>query len=120
MEDDNMRVSKERLKTAEKKAKDLLNKMTITEKVGQLSQFGTSIYSDKTDYLEDHYKDGKISSYLCVVGANTTNEVQKNATNAIPNNIPVIFAHDVIHGYKTTFPISLAQSCQLFNLWCNF
>lgn len=106
-----MRVSKERLKTAEKKAKDLLNKMTITEKVGQLSQFGTSIYSDKTDYLEDHYKDGKISSYLCVVGANTTNEVQKNATNAIPNNIPVIFAHDVIHGYKTTFPISLAQSC---------
>lgn len=106
-----MRVSPKRLKEAELEAKKLLNKMTIKEKVGQLSQFGTSIYSDKIDYLEDHYKDGKISSYLWVMGADTTNTVQKKVVSETPNNIPVIFAHDVIHGYKTTFPIPLAQSC---------
>ena len=106
-----MRVSPKRLKEAELEAKKLLNKRTIKEKVGQLSQFGTSIYSDKIDYLEDHYKDGKISSYLWVMGADTTNIVQKKVVSETPNNIPVIFAHDVIHGYKTTFPIPLAQSC---------
>ena len=106
-----MRVSSKRLEEAEQKAKKLLKKMNITEKVGQLSQFGTSIYSDRINYLEDHYNEGKLGSYLWVFGAEITNEVQKKAVEKIPNHIPVIFAHDVIHGYKTIFPIPLAQSC---------
>lgn len=106
-----MRVSAEKLKHAEERAEEMLGKMSLTEKIGQLSQFGTSIYSNQIDYLEDHYKEGKISSYLWVDGAEICNEVQKNVIENTPNGIPVLFSHDVIHGYRTTFPIPLAQSC---------
>lgn len=79
-----MRVSSERLEEAEQKAKKLLKKMNITEKVGQLSQFGTSIYSDRINYLEDHYNEGKLGSYLWVFGAEITNEVQKKLLKKYP------------------------------------
>ena len=104
-----MKADIEKLNKARKKAKELLAKMNINEKVGQLSQFGRSIYGGVESYYEDHYKEGKIGSYLGVTGANKTNMVQKNLMSETPHNIPAIFAYDVIHGYKTTFP-PLTQS----------
>jgi beta-glucosidase len=105
-----MKADIEKLNKARKKAKELLAKMNINEKVGQLSQFGRSIYGGVESYYEDHYKEGKIGSYLGVTGANKTNMVQKNLMSETPHNIPAIFAYDVIHGYKTTFPTPLTQS----------
>ena len=96
---------------AEKRAAELLSKMSLTEKIGQLSQFGTSIYSDDHKAFEDHFEEGKIGSYLTIRDRKRINEIQKELVEKSPNHIPAIFADDVIHGYKTTFPIPLAQSC---------
>lgn len=100
-----------RILEAEQKAKALLDQMTLTEKLGQLSQFGTSIYSDKEFYFEDHYPEGKVGSYLTIKGAKKTNRIQKEVMEQSRLSIPVIFADDVIHGFRTTFPTPLALSC---------
>lgn len=94
-----------------KRADVLLNKMTLTEKIGQLSQFGTSIYTDDEKYFEDHFKEGKVGSYLTIRGAEKTNNIQKQLLAISRLEIPALFADDVIHGYKTIAPIPLAQSC---------
>ena len=93
------------------KAKELLDKLTLTEKIGQLSQFGTSIYNNKLNIFEDRLKEGKLGSYLTVNGAKLTNEIQKTALELMPTPIPVLFSEDVIHGFRTVFPTPLAQSC---------
>ncbi len=92
------------------KAEALLAEMTLTEKIGQLSQFGTSIYSDNEDAHEDHFAEGKVGSYLTIKGAERTNGIQKTLLNTTRLPIPALFADDVIHGYRTTFPTPLAQS----------
>ncbi len=100
-----------RYQDALEKAQKMLNEMTLTEKIGQLSQFGTSIYSDDEQTYEDHFAEGKVGSYLTIKGAEKTNNIQKALLNTTRLPIPAIFADDVIHGYKTTFPTPLAQSC---------
>lgn len=97
--------------TAREKAAEMLAKMTLTEKVGQLSQFGTSIYSNNEKVYEDHFAEGKIGAYLTIKGAARTNHIQSDLLRATRLPIPAFFGHDVIHGYKTTFPTPLAQSC---------
>lgn len=92
------------------RAGDMLARMTLTEKIGQLSQFGTSIYSNDENAHEDHFAEGKVGSYLTIKGAARTNEIQKTLLNATRLPIPALFADDVIHGYRTTFPTPLAQS----------
>ena len=96
---------------AMEKARKILAKLTLTEKIGQLSQFGTSIYSNKLNIHEDRLKEGKLGSYLTVNGAKLTNEIQKIALEVMPTPIPALFGEDVIHGYRTIFPTPLAQSC---------
>lgn len=96
---------------AKKTAKEWLAKMTLTEKIGQLSQFGTSIYSDDENTYSDHFAEGKVGSYLTIKGAEKTNQVQKELLSKTRLPIPAIFADDVIHGYRTTMPTPLAQSC---------
>ena len=106
-----LNVSKERLQDAQKRAKKIIEDLTLTEKIGQLSQFGVSIYGDELDYSLDHYPEGKIGSYLSASGADVTNMMQEKCKELYPTHIPLLFAHDVIHGYKTTLPTPLAQSC---------
>ena len=96
---------------AAQKARELLGKLTLVEKIGQLSQFGTSIYNNKLNIYEDRLKEGKLGSYLTVNGAKLTNEIQKTALDLMPTPIPVLFSEDVIHGFRTIFPTPLAQSC---------
>lgn len=96
---------------ARKRAKELLSTMTLTEKIGQLSQFGTSIYSDNEQTFADHFAEGKVGSYLTIKGAARTNGIQRDLLAATRLPIPALFADDVIHGYRTTFPTPLAQSC---------
>lgn len=98
-------------KEARRKAEELLGKMTLTEKIGQLSQFGTSIYSNDEKTYDDHYAEGKVGAYLTIKGAEKTNRIQKALLNATRLPIPALFGDDVIHGFRTTFPTPLAQSC---------
>ena len=96
---------------AMEKAREIIGKLTLTEKIGQISQFGTSIYSNKLNIHEDRLKEGKLGSYLTVNGAKLTNEIQKIALDVMPTPIPALFSEDVIHGFRTIFPTPLAQSC---------
>ena len=96
---------------AAQKAREIMDKLTLTEKIGQLSQFGTSIYSNKLNIHEDRLKEGKLGSYLTVNGAKLTNDIQKIALDVMPTPIPALFGEDVIHGFRTIFPTPLAQSC---------
>ncbi|MBP5632072.1 MAG: beta-glucosidase BglX [Clostridia bacterium] len=98
-------------KAAREKAQELLEKLTLTEKIGQLSQFGNSIYSSEEKKYEDHFREGKVGSFLTLRGAERTNKIQSNLLSIQRTPIPAIFADDVIHGYRTTFPTPIAQSC---------
>ena len=93
------------------RADEMLSKMTLTEKIGQLSQYGTSIYSDNEQTFDDHFAEGKVGSYLTIKGAARTNGIQRDLLRATRLPIPAMFADDVIHGYRTTMPTPLAQSC---------
>lgn len=96
---------------------DLLTRMTVEEKVGQLNQVnggvltGPSVANDpgaqgKVQLL----KDGMVGSFLNVVGTEQTLATQKIAVEQTRLGIPLLFAFDVIHGYKTVFPIPLAEA----------
>ncbi len=95
---------------ARSRAEEMLKKMNVTEKIGQLSQFGTSIYTDKEYLFTEHFKEGKIGAYLTIRGAQKTNAVQKQLVEESRLKIPALFGDDVIHGYRTTFPSPLTQS----------
>ncbi|MBQ8408148.1 MAG: beta-glucosidase BglX [Clostridia bacterium] len=103
--------STEKYKRAAKRAQEMLSQMTLTEKIGQLSQFGTSIYSDNEQTYEDHFAEGKVGAYLTIKGAEKTNRIQRSLLKATRLPIPALFGDDVIHGFKTTFPTPFAQSC---------
>ncbi len=81
---------------------DLLAKMTLEEKVGQLNQFSV----DKLN-LEQAIAAGKVGSVLNALGAAQTNKLQRVAIERSRLHIPLLFGYDVIHGYRTIFPIPL-------------
>lgn len=97
----------------EKKIDLLLSKMTIEEKVGQLNQYtgdrtATGPVTANSAKYED-IKAGKVGAMLNVRGAADTRMVQGIAMQS-RLKIPLIFGLDVIHGYRTTFPIPLAEA----------
>ena len=92
----------------------LLSIMTIEEKIGQLNMFHwpwtAQDDSFKTVY-EQMIRDGKIGSFLGIYGVNKTKELQKIAVEESRLGIPLLFAFDVIHGWRTIFPVPLAEAC---------
>jgi len=84
---------------------ELLAKMTFAEKVGQMTQL-----SGINARYEEMIRNGEIGSLLNVVVAKGTNRVQKIAVTESRLGIPLLFGLDVIHGYRTIFPIPLAWS----------
>lgn len=87
------------------KAKKLLQQMTLLEKIGQLTLFG-SLKEMKMNYL----RQGLIGGLLNVSGADQVNSLQKIAVEETRLGIPLLIGDDVIHGYRTTFPIPLASA----------
>ncbi len=87
----------------ESRVNALLGKMTLAEKVGQLNQLNLG-----TQDLESAIAAGKVGSVLNVVGAEETNKLQRLAVEKTRLHIPLLFGLDVIHGYRTIFPIPLA------------
>lgn len=105
-------VSKE-----EKFIHHLLSQMTLNEKVGQLTQFtsrwemtGPTPNVQNAQRLQENLKSGRVGSMLNVVGAKATKEAQKIVVENSRLGIPLIFGYDVIHGYKTMFPIPLGEA----------
>lgn len=96
---------------------DLLQRMTIEEKAGQLNQLNGGVFTGPA--LNDAgqkgkvqmVRDGKIGSFLNVTGVKETKNIQHIAVEESRLGIPILFAFDVIHGYKTIFPIPLAEAC---------
>lgn len=101
----------------EKRIDELLFKMTIEEKVGQLNQYASSWDltgpAPKGGNAEKRYqqiKDGLVGSMLNVTGVEATRKTQQLAVENSRLKIPLIFGYDVIHGYRTMFPIPLGES----------
>jgi beta-glucosidase len=89
----------------ERKVAELLSKMTLDEKVGQLVQYsGSNAEKDKL------VRKGFVGSFLNIRDANEVNRVQKIAVEESRLAIPLIIGNDVIHGYQTTFPIPLGEA----------
>lgn len=91
----------------------LLQQMTLQEKVGQLTQYSgnwnaTGPVMFKGNLKQD-IRDGRVGSLLNVHGASATRQYQEVAMQS-RLKIPMLFAQDVIHGYRTTFPIPLAEA----------
>jgi beta-glucosidase len=93
------------------RVESLLRTMTLDEKVGQLVQYSagqaTGPGTGRTDY-EDMIGRGQIGSLLNVVDPREINKYQRIAMEKARLHIPILFGLDVIHGFKTEFPIPLA------------
>lgn len=91
----------------------LLARMTLEEKLGQLNQ-PRGRWGDTGPEVqeggEDEIRTGRIGSYLGVHGADYTRRMQQIAVKESRLGIPLLFAHDVIHGFRTIFPVPLAEA----------
>jgi len=94
----------------EKQIDALIAKMTLAEKLGQLQQLdGEGNGNFRPEHLELIRK-GLLGSTLNVRGAQRTNQVQHVAMHESRLKIPILFGFDVIHGYRTIFPIPLGEA----------
>lgn len=97
----------------DQKVNDLLKKMTIEEKIGQLNQYTGDNQATGPITInpnkQNEIKQGLIGSMLNVIGTKYTRGYQELAMQS-RLKIPLLFGQDVIHGYKTTFPLPLAEA----------
>lgn len=101
----------------EQRVDSLLALMTLEEKVGQLNQYtgndeltGPGAKQGRDSIRYEHLKNGRVGSMLNVVGAASTRQAQELVVNNSRLGIPLLFAYDVIHGFKTIFPLPLAEA----------
>jgi len=93
----------------EQRVDALLNRMTLAEKIGQMSQLDAS-HGYAPDYLAEGLRSGRIGSVLNVADVNTVNELQRIAVDESRLGVPLLVGRDVIHGFKTIMPIPLGQA----------
>jgi beta-glucosidase len=87
----------------------LLGRMSLEEKIGQLNQVGGADFVPGPK-AEDQIRKGEAGSVLWLNDTKRFNELQKIAVEESPSGIPLLFALDVIHGYRTIFPVPLAMA----------
>ena len=105
----------------DKRVEEILAKMSLHEKIGQLNQPRTPL-PEQAEELKEMVRRGEIGSILMAVGATAGNdpqgdisvdfynELQHIAVEESPSGIPLIFGRDVIHGHRTVLPIPLGMA----------
>ncbi len=101
-------------RSIDQRVDSVLQMMTLAEKIGQMNQYNddwvstgpVTIDSDKANQI----RNGQVGSLLNCIGVNRTRDWQQIAMQS-RLGIPLLFGQDVIHGFKTTFPIPLAEAC---------
>lgn len=101
-------------KNIEQKIDSIINIMTLDEKIGQLNLYAgrmnpTGPITTREDD-EDAIRRGDVGMVFNIVGAKRTQEVQRLAVEESRLKIPLLIGFDVIHGYRTIFPIPLGES----------
>ena len=105
----------------ESKIQELISKMTVEEKIGQLNMEFIGLTGERIEQVKQLAREGRLGA--CILAAHNhagdseqeqfllseLNEVQRCAVEESRLGIPLIFSRDVIHGYRTIFPIPLAQ-----------
>lgn len=106
------------LDAALKKARSKVAEMTLEQKVAQLTQYTPYFWSEEDYNPPAKGDDGsgemilsRVGSFLNGMGVEGNNAVQKRVLRDNPNGVPALFANDIIHGYSTTMPTPIAQSC---------
>lgn len=94
-------------KNYDKEIEQLLSRMTLEEKIGQMNQLN---FDGMSDELVQRIKKGEVGSLLNIIDPKQVNELQKVALENSRTGIPMIIGRDVIHGFKTIFPIPLGQA----------
>jgi beta-glucosidase len=89
---------------------DLVRRMTLEEKIGQLTQIGGAAFVPDAMTPADRVRKGQAGSILWLSDAAAINKLQKIAVEETRLHIPLIFGLDVIHGFKTIFPMPLAMA----------
>src|SRR5258706_7555501 len=102
--------SAQRRSDNETKINALVAQMTLAEKLGQLQQLDGEGNGNFRPEHRELVRKGLLGSTLNVRGAKRTNELQRIAVEESRLKIPLLFGFDVIHGYRTIFPIPLAEA----------
>ena len=89
----------------EEKIQELISQMTLDEKIGQMQQVSDGFGSDEA--TKQAIREGRVGSFLNITGAEKVAELQRVALEESKHGIPLLFGRDVIHGYRTIFPIPL-------------
>ncbi len=101
------------------KIETIISKMTLAEKVGQLNLISNPYISTGTGApseeghnanIDAMIRTGSVGNFLNVLGADETRRLQRIASEESRLGIPLLFGYDVIHGYKTMFPVPLADA----------
>lgn len=100
-------------KSIDQKVTELMAKMTLEEKIGQLNQYNDDITATgpitKDADKAGQVRAGKLGSILNAIGTKNTKNWQDQAMQS-RLKIPLLFGQDVIHGFRTTFPIPLGET----------
>jgi len=91
----------------EVRVESLLSRMTLEEKIGQMNQIGAR----RSEELETEIRAGRVGSVLGAPDVQEINRLQQLAVDESRLGIPLLVGNDVIHGYRTIFPIPVAEAC---------
>ncbi|MCI4645951.1 MAG: glycoside hydrolase family 3 C-terminal domain-containing protein [Hyphomonadaceae bacterium] len=100
--------------TGETRVDYILARLSVEQKLGQLNQIpggrskNLNSRIDESEYAR--IRAGAVGSYLHVAGAEFLGDLQTTAVEDTPHGIPLLFAMDVVHGYRTLFPVPLAMA----------
>ncbi len=91
----------------DQRVEDILGKMTIEDKIGQLNQLDGR---RDIEAIKQEVREGTLGSIMNIVDPAVTDELQRIAIEESPSGIPLLFARDVVHGFNTVLPIPLGMA----------